>query len=251
LATCSPGRTLDLDVDAIRPAPWQSGIVSGEGLSPKRIELSRARVDPALGAIYQRSFELGFLGSMPIADQIEHALGFVAILEESGSHPSSVIDIGTGGGIPGLVLASCWPETRVVLMDANERRTAFLQEVVDGWAGGGHCQVVRGRAEELGREEDLRELFDAVTSRSFGPPAATAECGSPFLAVGGSMVVSEPPDTDLRERWPTPDLAQLGLAPVATLRPVERFGYQVLTKVEALDSRYPRRVGVPVKRPLF
>jgi 16S rRNA (guanine527-N7)-methyltransferase len=205
-----------------------------------------------LEAFYQRSFELGFLGSMPIADQIEHALGFVAILEEqSGGPPSCVLDLGTGGGIPGLVLASCWPDTRVVLMDANERRTAFLQEVVDDWAGGGRCQVVRGRAEELGRTEEMREAFDAVTSRSFGPPAATAECGSSFLTVGGAMVISEPPDTALGDRWPTAGLDQLGLARVATLRPVQRFGYQALTKVEPLDVRYPRRVGIPVKRPLF
>ena len=65
------------------------------------------------------------------------------------------------------------------------------------------------------------------------------------------MVISEPPDTDLRDRWPSAGLEQLGLAPVATLRPVQRFGYQALIKVETLNVRYPRRVGIPVKRPLF
>jgi 16S rRNA (guanine527-N7)-methyltransferase len=226
--------------------------VTGDEVTPDGMDSQRKMVDPALDVFYQRSFELGFLGSMPIGDQIEHALGFVAILEsELVGPPASVIDLGTGGGIPGLVLASSWPDTRVVLMDANERRTTFLQEVVDSWVGGARCEVVRGRAEELGRDGALREQFDAVTSRSFGPPAATAECGSSFLAVGGAMVISEPPDTDLEDRWPRAGLQRLGLAPVATLRPVGRFGYQVLTKAEALDDQYPRRVGIPVKRPLF
>lgn len=212
----------------------------------------REKVGPALNQAFQRSFELGFLGSMPIGDQIDHALGFVAILElELGGSPPSVIDLGTGGGVPGLVLAACWPDTRVVLMDANERRTAFLQEALAGWPGGAHAEVIRGRAEELGRDGSLREKFQAVTSRSFGLPAATVECGSSFLAVGGSMVISEPPESDPAARWPRTGLDRVGLVPAVTVRPIERFGYQVLKKVEPLDERFPRRVGVPVKRPLF
>ena len=164
---------------------------------------------------------------------------------------SSVIDLGTGGGVPGLVLACCWPDTRVVLMDASERRTTFLLEVLEGWTSAHRAEVVRGRAEELGRREDLREAFSAVTSRSFGPPAATAECGSSFLEVGGLMVVSEPPDAPTGDRWPVAGLATLGLATVETVRPTGRYGYQVLRKTTPLDERYPRRVGIPVKRPAF
>jgi 16S rRNA (guanine527-N7)-methyltransferase len=249
MRTGNPGRPRMAQM--VRPS-WQSGVVTDEGLTDDRLRRLREKVDPALDPVFRRSFELGFLGSMPVTDQVEHALGFAAILEsELGGPPASVIDLGTGGGVPGLVLASCWPDTRVVLMDANERRTTFLQEVVDGWSGSGRAEVLRGRAEELGRNGELRERFDGVTSRSFGLPAATAECGSSFLAVGGSMVISEPPDSDPRERWPEAGLRQLGLAPVTTLRPVERFGYQVLRKFESLDDRFPRRVGIPVKRPLF
>ena len=234
------------------PVPWQSGIVADERLPDGLLFTLRERVDPALDAVLHRSFELGFLGSMPITDQVEHALGFVAVAEsESGGPPDSVIDLGTGGGVPGLVLASCWPDSRVVLMDVNERRTKFLQEVLAGWTGSGGAEVLRGRAELLGHVGELREQFNVVTSRSFGLPAATAECGSAFLAVGGLMVTAEPPDSESSIRWPRPGLRQLGLDPVITLRPVVRFGYQVLRKVEPLDDRYPRRVGIPVKRPIF
>jgi 16S rRNA (guanine527-N7)-methyltransferase len=228
------------------------GVVADEGFPEGLLSSLRQRGDPALDAVLHRSFELGFLGSMAITDQIEHALGFVAIFEsELGGPPSSVIDMGTGGGVPGLVLASCWPDSQVVLMDVNERRTSFLQEVLDGWNGSGRAEVLRGRAEVLGRDDEFRERFDAVTSRSFGLPAATAECGSSFLALCGWMVVSEPPDSGSSVRWPGPGLRQVGLDPVTTLRPVVRFGYQVLKKVDPLDPRYPRRVGIPVKRPIF
>ena len=216
------------------------------------LEKLRRRVDPGLVPALERSFELGFLGSMPIGDQIEHALGFVAILEtELGGPPDSVIDLGTGGGVPGLVLVACWPTSHVVLMDASERRTEFLEGVLDDWPREHRAEVVRGRAEELGRETELREAVMAVTSRSFGLPAATAECGSSFLAVAGLMVVSEPPETSRAARWPADGLTALGLVPVDAVRPGERFGYQVLRKVGSLDDRFPRRVGVPVKRPLF
>jgi len=212
----------------------------------------RSRVDPVLRRVLARSFELGFLGSMPVDDQIDHALGFVAVIEgRIGAPPRSVIDLGTGGGVPGLVLVSCWPQTRVVLMDASERRTGFLSETLEGWDGGRNAAVVRGRAEELARDTGMREQFEAVTSRSFGTPAVTAECGSAFLALEGWMVVSEPPDLPSGLRWPTDGLAVLGLEPAGSSRVAGRFGYQVLRKVAAIGDRFPRRVGIPAKRPVF
>lgn len=210
------------------------------------------RIDRQLRPALARSSEFGFLGSMPVDDQIDHALGFVAVLEgRLGGPPRSVIDLGTGGGVPGLVLVSCWPETRIVLMDASERRTGFLSETLRGWGGGGNAEVVRGRAEDLGRDPGMRELFQAVTSRSFGTPALTAECGASFLEVGGWMVVSEPPDLEPSLRWPADGLTLVGLEPAGSTRVAGRFGYQVLHKTAPVGDRYPRRVGVPSKRPIF
>jgi len=216
------------------------------------VETLRPRVGPELRGALSRSFELGFLGSMPIEAQIDHALGFVIVLEQRlGRAPGSVIDLGTGGGVPGLVLAACWPTSRVVLMDASERRTQFLADTLAEWSGAGSVEVVRGRAEELGRRDELRERFEAVTSRSFGIPALTAECGSAFLSPSGWMVVSEPPDLAEGLRWPVDGLATVALEPMGTSRVADRFGYQVLHKTGVLDERHPRRVGIPAKRPLF
>jgi 16S rRNA (guanine527-N7)-methyltransferase len=226
--------------------------MTGEGMAEGLQAAYREKVERDLADAFRQSLELGFLGRMPIADQIDHALGFVSILEVArGGPPTDVIDLGTGGGLPGLVLASCWPDTRVVLMDVNERRTSFLHEVVESWPGPVRAEVLRGRAEELGRAPDYREQFECVTSRSFGLPAATAECGSSFLEIGGSMVISEPPELDGSERWPESGLRTLGLVPGSVLRPLSKFGYQVLMKTDPLDERFPRRVGVPVKRPIF
>lgn len=226
--------------------------MSSDGTGGDVLGALRGRVAPPVRVALTRSSEFGFLGSMPISEQIDHALGFVTVLEAMlGGAPRSVIDLGTGGGVPGLVLVSCWPRSRVVLMDASERRTAFLSETLDGWEAARNAEVVRGRAEELGRVAGFREQFDAVTSRSFGPPALAAECGSALLALDGLMVVSEPPDLEVGNRWSSTGLAVLGMEPVGPSRVEGRFGYQVLRKAARIGDRFPRRVGVPAKRPVF
>ncbi len=214
-------------------------------------ERLRARVDSRIAPLLQRSADIGFLGGMPVPDQIDHSLGFVAAVEVAlGHQPERVADLGTGGGVPGLILYSCWPGSRVVLIDGNQRRTEFLSAEVEGW-GSSSLEVVRGRVEELGREDGYRDRFDVVTARSFGPPPVTAECGAPLLALGGILVVSEPPEETEADRWPEDQLSELGLVPEGRARFDERFGYQVLRKISRTPDRYPRRIGIPSKRPLF
>jgi 16S rRNA (guanine527-N7)-methyltransferase len=129
------------------------------------------------------------------------------------------------------------------------KRAKFLEEVLswEGAPSGG--TVLTGRVEEIARYDDLVETFDLVTARSFGPPSVTAECGAQFLAIGGVMIVSEPPDDDVTDRWDEKGLALLGLRSDGR----ERHGaaYQVLTKIAPTPLEYPRSVGTPRKRPLF
>ena len=212
----------------------------------------RARVESEVVDTLTRSALHGFLGSMPVEEQIDHALGFVAAAEAAlGRAPTTAADLGTGGGVPGLILHSCWPTCRLVLVDGNERRTDFLVAEVAGWTDGSEIMVVRGRAEEIGRDRTYRGTFELVTARSFGRPSVTVECGAPLLSSGGVMVVSEPPGDDTERRWPEGGLEELGLSPLGRTRFDDRFGYQVLIKSEETPERYPRRVGVPAKRPLF
>jgi 16S rRNA (guanine527-N7)-methyltransferase len=212
----------------------------------------RKRVSSSVTVVLERSAGLGFLGTMPVSEQIDHSLGFVFAAESTlGQPPRTVLDLGTGGGVPGLVLSSCWPESRVVLLDANQRRTDFLSAETAGWIGPGGIEVVRGRAEEVARSTRYRGQFDLVTSRSFASPAVATECGAPFLAIGGVMVISEPPDVEGGTRWPVEGLAEVGLESSSPMRFDGRFGFQVLRKSDPTPDRYPRRVGIPSKRPLF
>ncbi|HEY1989359.1 MAG TPA: RsmG family class I SAM-dependent methyltransferase [Acidimicrobiales bacterium] len=202
--------------------------------------------------ILERSAGMGFLGGMAIDEQIDHALGFCRAAEDQlGWAPNTALDVGTGGGIPGLVLAAVWPESRLTLLDANQRRTDFLAEELRVWGVTDRVTVVRGRAEESGRLPALRGKFEMVAARSFGSPAVTAECAAPFLEVGGILVVSEPPDGNSSDRWPVEGLRDLGLVPIPAGGHRGRFGYQVVEKQVETPDRFPRRTGIPAKRPLF
>ena len=190
-----------------------------------------------------------------MAAHLDHAGGFAEALavtaggNEGGGVPARAADLGSGGGVPALVLALHFPESEWVLIEAAARRATFLREAVEQLGLGGRAAVVQDRAEAVGREPQYRGTFDVVTARSFGPPAVVAECAAPLLRVGGRAVVSEPPG-GAPARWPAPGLALVGLAPAAS---VEAAGatYQVLRQVGACSERWPRRVGIPAKRPLF
>ncbi|HKE72404.1 MAG TPA: RsmG family class I SAM-dependent methyltransferase [Acidimicrobiales bacterium] len=199
-----------------------------------------------LRAVLERSRRLGFLGPGSLRVQQEHAEGFAEAVEKV---PHRLLDLGSGGGVPGLVLAAVWPETEVVLLDAAERRCAFLEEAVATLGWNPRVRVHRARAEDAGRDPDLRAKFDLVTARGFGPPPATAECAAPFLHQDGHLVVSEPPDAEPTARWPTEGLALVGLTPDAERR--TPYHYRRFRQATLCPDAYPRRTGQPTKRPLF
>ncbi|HSL59386.1 MAG TPA: RsmG family class I SAM-dependent methyltransferase [Acidimicrobiales bacterium] len=201
--------------------------------------------DAALHAVLERARSLGFLGPGPVADHLVHARVLADVVGPVG--PVRGLDLGSGGGVPGLALASWWPESRWTLLDAAERRTAALDEAVTALEMHDRVTVVRGRAEDVGRDPGHRGRYGLVVARSFGAPAVTAECGGAFLELGGRLVVAEPPD-DRPDRWPAAGLAELGLAVV--LEP-GAARVAILQRVAPLEERWPRRSGVPAKRPLW
>jgi len=208
--------------------------------------------DAALLGTLGEARRLGFLGPGALAPQLEHALGFADALAAlpDGPAPGRVVDLGSGGGLPGLVLATRWPEAALVLVEAGGRRAAFLTEAVTRLGLKSRVTVLRERAEVAGRDPGRRGCFDVVVSRSFGPPAVTAECAAPFLRVGGVLVASGPPDPGRhRERWPVAGLAMVGLGAPGQSAGV--FTYELARQLEPCPERFPRRTGIPTKRPLF
>lgn len=203
-----------------------------------------------LARVLERAQALGLLGPGPVGAHIDHAQGFVdAWTTHRTAPPATVLDLGSGAGVPGLALSVAWPEATFALLDAAARRCAYLEWAVAELGIEGRATVLHGRAELLARDPQHDGAFDLVTARSFAPPAATAECAARFLAPAGALLVAEPPDEpSSAARWPAQGLEALGLGPA---RRAHAVSIVVIARTEACPARYPRRVGVPEKRPLF
>lgn len=214
---------------------------------------------PDLMAVLTEARARGLLGPVPLGAQITHSLGFALgpDLGPGGSPAGErllVTDLGAGGGLPGLVLAVARPAWSLVLVDAVARRCRWLEEAAAHLGVSDRVEVLHSRAEDLGRT-DRRGASNLVVARSFGPPAVTAECAAPLLCLGGTAIVSEPPDDRSpggeREgpRWDGPGLARLGmeLGP----RWVSAGTFQALYQRQRCPDTFPRRAGVPKRRPLW
>ncbi|MCB1245667.1 MAG: class I SAM-dependent methyltransferase [Acidimicrobiia bacterium] len=204
-----------------------------------------------LAGVLAESRRLGFLGPGPVARHLEHAEAFAEALSVE---PARALDLGAGGGLPGLVLAATtWPSTRWTFLDAMARRTAFLSWAVGELDLAERVTVITERAEVAAHLPSHRSAYGLVTARSFGPPGVAAECAVGFLAIGGALVVSEPPTGLQEERWPATGLAELGLAVGMPLVASGNVPTHLIkfVKVEETSPRFPRRTGIPGKRPLF
>lgn len=189
----------------------------------------------------------GLVGPGPVSDHLDHARGFQ---EARGAPPQGVaLDLGSGAGLPGLPLALTWPQSCWVLLDSGRRRAMFLRGAVARLGLEGRVRVEEARAEEASRRVELRSMFSLVVARGFGSPAVTAECAAGFLEQGGHLVVSEPPVTS--ERWSESGLTMLGMRKGRAVETTTGSHLQIIEQLFACPDRYPRRVGIPGKRPLF
>jgi 16S rRNA (guanine527-N7)-methyltransferase len=203
-----------------------------------------------LEPLLSQARRFGFTGPGPVNDQIIRSLAFATVL--GGPPPGPAVDLGTGGGLPGLVLAVHWPQSDWLLVDSNTRRATWLQDAVDQLDISGRVHVRCERAELVGRSE-ARYGAALVTARSFAPPGPTAECAAPLLRVGGQLLVADPPERS-GDRWELAGLTELGIQLEATDVVETGAGPVSISRLRSIrecGSRYPRRVGVPFKRPLF
>ncbi len=199
-----------------------------------------ALTDSGLHSVLERARAVGFLGPGPLSVHVEHAAAYGDALP---TEVRSVVDIGSGGGVPGLPIALSRPELSVTLLDAAQRRTAFLLWALTELELDGRVATLTGRAEVIGRQARYRRTFDAVVSRGFGPPASTLECAAGLVRTGGVILVSEPPDG---RDWPDDPIAELGLTRRPHAGPIAIFEAR-----DDLSDNYPRSAKVMKRDPLF
>lgn len=141
----------------------------------------------------------------------DHAMGFVAFARSAHeSFTGHVVDIGSGAGLPALILADAFDQTTWTLVERRRGRTELLSRAVHRLGLHDRVTVLAEDAAVAGWGP-LRGSADWVTARSFGPPGDTAECASPFLRPGGSLLVSEPRAGEVEDRWPQAGLERTGL----------------------------------------
>jgi 16S rRNA (guanine527-N7)-methyltransferase len=150
------------------------------------------------------------LGNRPVAEVIEHARAFVAALT---TVVGTVVDLGAGGGVPGLVIAIDRPDLRLVLVDRRATRTDHLRRLVRRLGIEDRVDVMTADV------TTVAVAADAAVARSFGPPATTLTAARGVVRPGGVIIVSEPPVVT-PSRWPADVLATLGLT--AELAPDRR-----------------------------
>jgi 16S rRNA (guanine527-N7)-methyltransferase len=158
-----------------------------------------------------------------------------------------VIDIGSGGGLPAVPLALAMPHVQFTLLEANTRKCAFLEHVA-ATLNLTNVAVAAGRAEELGHRPALREQFDRAISRAAATPAVLLELALPFVRPGGDLVAQvSPVDPQLFE----PAARLLGGGSPRVERPGDGTGtLLVVPKLGPTPPDYPRRTGVPNRKPL-
>lgn len=194
----------------------------------------------------------GFVGAnVPLDDHVRNALGFAMVIDQEPCR--ALVDLGSGGGVPALVIAVRLPPLRVTLVERGTKRAEFLHESVALLRLADRVDVVVADAEVAARRWDLEGSADAVTARSFGPPAVTAEAACRFLRPDGRLIVSEPPP-DSRDgvptRWPAAGLEATGLVTEGRVR-TRGTTFQVLRRRGLIAPHLPRRAATSRKRPLF
>ena len=182
------------------------------GVPPEEVDASAlVRV---LGEVQRR----GAIGRGPVEIAIAHARQYITALP---SEPGLLVDLGSGGGLPGVVIAAGAPRWRVVLIERREKRVDLLRYAVRSLGLADRTEVIAGDAAAVAMRPGLHGQASVVTARSFAPPLTVLSTAVPFLRSSGLVVISEPPDGAVR--WSEDDLSRVGFVDDGTVGSLRRF----------------------------
>ena len=181
------------------------------------------------------------------ANLVGGSLELLTLLPDSAT---SLIDIGSGGGVPGLIIAAARPELTVCLVDSTGKKVRFLEETA-GILGLANVTAVHGRAEDLAQDATYREQFDVGTARAVARLATLVELVLPFVTPGGVGVFPKGTGAldELEEALQAIGFVG-GRRPEAIPSKLDESTYIAIEKARETPARFPRRVGIPGKRPI-
>ena len=180
----------------------------------------------------------------------------VAVLFKSGaSRALDVLDVGSGAGFPGILLKLVFPEMRMTLVEATGKKARFLNHIKDALAMP-DVRVLALRSEDVANDPKHRESYDLVLARALAPMSALAELTLPFCGIGGVVAAQKKGAIEEEMKEAAPVVATMGgrLRETIPVTLPELAGDErclgVLEKVGLTPEAYPRRSGIPAKRPL-
>ena len=166
---------------------------------------------------------------------------------------AKVIDVGTGAGFPGLVLKIIRPDLQVTLLDSLNKRILFLNDVIEKLGLSG-ITAVHSRAEEGGKNADLREKYDIACARAVAAMPVLLEYCVPFVKIGGQFVSMKGPSVSEEIALCDNALKQLGVEKPTiiceTLPTEEQRAFVTFKKISQTPPKYPRNSGKIAKQPL-
>lgn len=167
---------------------------------------------------------------------------------------AAVLDVGAGAGFPGIPLVIFRSDLALTMLETTEKRVKFLKKAISG-LGLNNVEAVHTRAEDFGRKKFFRDKYDIVVSRAVAPLSVLAEYCLPPLREGGVFIAMKGPKIQEEVKATQNALFVLGGAVkdiVDIQLPVtgDERKLVVISKIKATPETYPRRAGIPAKKPL-